>query len=60
VTDLNGDGYRDLVFYRPATGEISPWLMGWQNGLIQRIGFGLTPEQYRWIQDLTWRLVGAK
>jgi glucose/arabinose dehydrogenase len=53
ATDLNGDGWTDLLWQHQTTGAIGVWLMA---GTQLRDAHLLTPGS---VADLDWRIVGA-
>jgi hypothetical protein len=53
VTDLNGDGFSDVIWQNEATGQVSAWLM---NGTSRADVVPFSPQQEA---DLSWKVVGA-
>lgn len=53
VTDINGDGYSDLIWQKESTGEVTAWLM---NGTSRAGVLTFAPKQET---DLGWKIVGA-
>jgi uncharacterized repeat protein (TIGR02543 family) len=53
VSDINGDGYSDLIWQKESTGRISAWLM---NGTSRADVLDYSPQQEA---DLGWKLVAA-
>ena len=53
VTDLDGDGYPDLIWQHSDSGDVAVWFMV---GTRRRSGELLVPGQ---VSDLDWKIVGA-
>ena len=53
VTDLDADGYPDLIWQHTSSGNVAVWFM---TGTRKRSGELLAPAQ---VSDLDWKIVGA-
>lgn len=53
VTDVNGDGYSDLIWQKGSTGQVSAWLM---NGMTRTGVLNYSPQQET---DLGWKVSAA-